>query len=163
MIWKMEDPLLRLTMARGSSQGEGRFKSKNFFNKVHFDALQGMDVLHPLFAIMKFSDWFYSEEFPVSEFAKWLNYPEYQVQRLIVYMAMEGFVFYDPESGTVTMKPQLMDYLNANAGLIDYDVIDFISNVNAPQNNATLDLNSKELTIYGIPRIFISDSQNKQT
>ena len=160
LIWNIEDPLVRITMARGATIGKARFKSTNYFNRSHFLKMQGMDNIHPLFALKKFADWYYSDEFHISELAKWLKMPDSKVQHLIVRLATEGFVFYDPKANIVRIKPQLNDYLEAFSGKIDYDVIDFISNTKAPQNNAILDLNSNELTIFGIPRIFISDSQN---
>ena len=35
----------------------------------------GLDDYHPLNRLIKFAEWFYSETFPVAEFAKWLNKP----------------------------------------------------------------------------------------
>ena len=160
LIWKMEEPIMRLTMARGNTMGEARFKSSSFYNSVHYDRMQGMDTQHPLWVLKRFAEWYYSEEFPVKELADWMNKPIHQIQRLIMRLALDGFVFYDPESDVAIIKPQLYDYIDAHAGTIDYDVIDFISNTRAPQDNAILNLNNNELTINGIPRIFLSDSQN---
>lgn len=160
LIWNIDDPLVRITMPRGATIGKARFKSSNYFNKTHFLKMQGMDNIHPLFALKKFAEWYYSDEFEVVELAKWLKMPESKVQHLIVRLSTEGFVFYDPETNIVRIKPQLNDYLDAFGGDIDYDVIDFISNTKSPQNNAILNLNNNELAIFGIPRIFISDSQN---
>lgn len=160
LIWNIDDPIVRLTMPRGATIGQARFKSSNYFNRTHFLKIQGMDNLHPLYALKKFSEWYYSDEFHVSELANWLKMPDSKVQHLIVRLSTEGFVFYDPETNIVRIKPQLNDYIDAFGGKIDYDVIDFISNTKAPQNNAILNLSNNELTIFGIPRIFISDSQN---
>jgi len=119
-----------------------------------------MEAQHPLYSPKKFAEWYYSEEFPVSELAKWMDKPEYQVRRLIVQLAIKGFVFYNPETGDVTIKKELYKYLNAFAGKIDYDVMSFLSRTHAPVDNAVINLNNYNMTINGVPVIFLSDSQN---
>lgn len=160
LIWNLDDPLVRLTLARGSAFGQARFKSASYYNENHFFKMQALDDQHPLYLLKKFSDWYYSAEFPVSELADWMGKPLYQIQHLVTRMALDGFVFYKVETGMIIIKQQLLDYLSANGKNIDYDVIDFISNVRAPGNNAVLNLKNNDLTIFGIPRVFISDSQN---
>ena len=55
----------------------------------------GLDDYHPLTRLKKFSEWYYSETFPVSEFAKWLKNPVEKCTGLCIDMANRGFVFYD--------------------------------------------------------------------
>jgi hypothetical protein len=52
------------------------------------------------------------------------------------------------------------DYIDASLMKRDYDVIRFVSRTDAGKENAKLDLQTKDLTINGIPTIFLSDSQN---
>jgi len=160
LVWKLDEPIVRLTLSRGSALGEARFKSASYFNENHFFKMQAMDDLHPLFLLRKFSEWYYADEFPVSDLADWMGKPLYQIQLLVTRMAIDGFVFFKAETGMVKIKQQLLDYLAASGKNIDYDVIDFVSTVRAPGDNATLNLINNELTINGIPRVFISDSQN---
>ncbi len=160
LIWKLDDPIVKLTLSRGSAHGEARFKSASYFNENHFFKMQALDDQHPLFLLRKFSEWYYSDEFPITELADWMGKPLYQVQLLVTRMAIDGFVFYRVETGMVEIKQQLLDYLSASGKDIDYDVIDFTSTVRAPGDNAVLNLENNELTINGIPRVFISDSQN---
>lgn len=160
LVWKLDDPIVRLTLSRGSALGEARFKSASYFNENHFFKMQALDEQHPLFLLRKFSEWYYSDEFPVSDLADWMGKPLYQVQHMVTRMAIDGFVFYKAETGMIKIKQQLLDYLAASGKNIDYDVIDFVSTVRAPGNNAVLNLENNELTINGIPRVFISDSQN---
>lgn len=159
-IWNMEDSVARLTRLRGTTIGEADFWSLNFFNNRHFYSLQGMDEMNPLQVVKKFTEWYYRDEFPVGELAKWMGMPEHTARRMLVQLALEGFIFYNPETGEAKVKKELYDYLEAFAGHIDYDVMMFKSKTNAPVDNALLNLNSKELTINGVPSIYLSDSQN---
>ena len=60
----------------------------------------------------------------------------------------------------ISIKKKLNSYLNSSAGSIDYDVVDFISNTQAPLENAVLNMETYDLTINGINHIAVSDSQN---
>ncbi len=59
-----------------------------------------------------------------------------------------------------TIRPRLHDYLAASVSKIDYDVISIPSTTNMPVDNAIFDFRNYNLTINGVSRIFLSDSQN---
>lgn len=158
--WKIDEPNIKFKMAKGAALGQATFESINFFNENHFYRIQALDEIHPLVILKKFGEYYYSDEFPVSELAKVLQKPTSQIIQLCIRLSTDGFVYYDEQTGEVILKEKLHDYLDAYAGKIDYDVIDFVSNTTAPQENASLDLRTMELTINGVPEIHISDSQN---
>jgi len=160
LSWKIDEPRINLTMSRGASLGQARFESISYYNEIVFFRIQGIDKQHPLFTLKKFAKWYYSETFPVDELAKWMNKPPYQIKQLCVRLSTGGFIYYDQNTGEVTIKKRLYDFIDAFAGEIDFDVIDFVSNTRAPLENATLDLNTNNLTINGVSQIFLSDSQN---
>ena len=159
-VWKAEKNRALFTRLRGTTIGTGKFWSTNFFNAKTYYRLQGMDAMNPLYLLKKFAEWYYSDEFPVEELAKWMKKPEYQVRRLLVHLAVEGFVFYNPETGEVKLKKELYDYLDAFGGKIDYDVMSFLSRTKAPVDNAVIDMHNFDMTINGVPTIFLSDSQD---
>ncbi len=158
--WKIDEPIIKFTMAKGAALGQATFESSNFFNENHFYRIQALDATHPLVILQKFGEYYYSDEYPVEELAKFLQKPTPQIIQLCIRLSTDGFVYFDEESVEVTLKQKLHDYLDAYAGKIDYDVIDFVSNTTAPLENASLDLRNMELTINGVPEIHISDSQN---
>lgn len=139
--------------------GQALFESTTFFNADYFLKLMGLDNDHPLTRLKKFSEWFYSETFPVSEFAKWLGKSEESVSALCIDMATKGFIFYDRANQEVTIKQKTKDYIDSYAGKKDYDVVSIYSETKAPVDNAVLDLNNYGLTINGVESVFISDSQ----
>ena len=94
--------------------------------------LMGIDEYHPLNRLIKFAEWFYSETFPVAEFAKWLNKPEEAVTGLCIDMANKGFIFYDRTNNEVTIKKKTKDFLDSYAKRKDYDILDIVSETKAP-------------------------------
>lgn len=157
--WDMNGSKVILSRPRGSSLGQAIFESVSFFNSGYFLKLLGIDQYHPLNRLKQFSDFYYSETFPVSEFAKWLNKPEELVTGLCIDMANQGFVFYDRANHEVTIKKKVNDFLEAFAGKKDYDVLSILSETEAPVDNAVLDLSDFDLTVNGVKNVFLSDSQ----
>ncbi|MCX6333626.1 MAG: hypothetical protein NT092_04890 [Bacteroidia bacterium] len=109
--------------------------------------------------LRKFADWYYSDTFPIEEFARWINKPLESATALCTDMANKGFLFYDRKFNVVTLKKKVNDFLTANAKKKDYDVMYFTSETKAPVDNAVLDLKNYRLKVNGVKSIFLSDSQ----
>jgi|WetSurSiteA1Bulk_404760.scaffolds.fasta_scaffold00492_7 hypothetical protein len=159
LTWDMTSSKVIISRAKGAAMGQALFESSSFFNAEDFLKLMSLDDYHPLTRLKKFSEWYYSETFPVSEFAKWLNKPEEIVAGLCIDMANRGFVFYDRTNQEVTIKQKTKDYINSYAGKKDYDVISVYSETKAPVDNAVLDLKNYNLEVNGVKSVFLSDSQ----
>ena len=160
LVWKMNEPVMHFTALLGSQIGNANFESVNFFNNEDYQSMQLMDEVHPLVSIRSFARFMGVEQFLAEDYARYLKKPVAQVKQLLMRMAAKGFLFYDNETGMATIRPRLQDYLAASIAKIDYDVISFPSRTNAPVENAVFDLRNYDLTINGIPQIFVSDSQN---
>jgi hypothetical protein len=159
LSWNMNESKIILSHARGASLGVAQFESTSYFNSNYFLHLMGIDDYHPLNRLIKFSEWFYSETFPVAEFAKWLDKPVEAVTGLCIDMANEGFIFYDRINNEVTIKKKTKDFLDSYARRKDYDIINIISETKAPMDNAVLDLRKFGLTVNGVTGVLLSDSQ----
>ena len=159
LSWDMSSSKILISRPRGAAMGQALFQSVSFFNADYFLKLLNLDNYHPLTRLKQFSEYYYSQTFPVSEFAKWLNKPEEVVTGLCIDMANKGFVFYDPINQEVTIKPKINDYIDSFAKKKDYDVISIYSETKAPVDNAVLDLNNYDLTVNGVKNVFLSDSQ----
>ncbi len=160
LVWKMNEPVMRFTATLGSTIGKANFESVSFFNNEQYLNMQLMDEVHPLVSIRSFARYMGVEEFLADDYARYLKKSISQVKQLLMRMAAQGFLYYDSESGMAAIRPRLHDYLAASVAKIDYDVISFPSRTTAPVENAMFDLRNYDLTINGIPRIFVSDSQN---
>jgi len=159
MSWNMNESKIVLSRARGASLGQAQFESTSFFNSDYFLQLMGLDDYHPLNRLTKFAEWFYSQTFPVAEFAKWLDKSIEAVTGLCIDMANKGFVFYDRVNNEVTIKKKTKDYLDSYAKKKDYDIIKIMSETKAPTDNAILDLKKFGLTVNGVSGVLLSDSQ----
>lgn len=160
LTWKMDESKVKMSRARGASMGQAYFESEAFYNQNEFHRLMALDEFHPLYRLSQFAEWYYSDTFPINEFARWMNQaPEYATS-LCIELANNGFLFYDRANDEVTIKNKLYDYINSYAKQQDYDVISIVSETESPVDNAVLDMDDYRLTINGIPRIFLSDSQN---
>ncbi len=159
LSWNMNESRIILSRARGASLGRAEFESSAFFNSDYFMQLMGLDDYHPLYQLIKFAEWYYSETFPVPEFAKWLNRPQESVTGLCIDMANKGFVYYDRTNNEVTIKQKTKDFIAAYAKKKDYDVLDILSETKSPLDNASLDLKNFNLTVNGVRGVFLSDSQ----
>ncbi|MEI6050672.1 MAG: hypothetical protein WCS03_17380 [Bacteroidota bacterium] len=159
LSWNMNESKIILSRARGASLGMAQFESSSFFNSDYFLRLMGLDEYHPLNRLIKFAEWYYSETFPVVEFAKWLNKPEEVVTGMCIDLANRGFVFYDRANNEVTIKKKTKDFLDSFAKRKDYDALNIVSETEAPTDNAILDLKTYNLTINGVSRVSLSDSQ----
>lgn len=158
--WKIDQPLINLTMARGSTIGKARFQSENFYNQTQFESLQAMDDIHPLVALRKYSRLIKSDQFDAVGFANYRNKSISQVRQVLMAMAQQGFIYYNIQNDEVRLKKRMYDYLESSTGKIDFDVMDLNSSTQAPTQNAILNTDNFDLIINGIPRIFLSDSQN---
>jgi hypothetical protein len=159
LSWNMNESKIILSHARGASMGKAQFESASSFNSSYFLQLMGLDTYHPLNRLIKFAEWFYSETFPVEEFAKWLDKPLESVTGLCIDMANKGFVFYDRTNNEVTIKKKTKDFLDFYAKRKDYDILNIVSETKAPADNAILDLKKYGLTVFGVSGVLLSDSQ----
>ena len=159
LSWNMNESSIIMSRAKGASLGNAEFESSSFFNSDYFMRLMGLDEYHPLNRLIKFAEWYYSETFPVAEFAKWLNKPEEAVAGMCMDMANRGFIFYDRINNEITIKKKTKDFLDSYARRKDYDILNIVSETKAPVDNAILDLKTYNLTINGVSGVLLSDSQ----
>jgi len=129
--WKNEADVLSFTYDFGTSQEQRAavFESQNYFDAELYDRLQGMDKVHPLVALSRYS---YKYDKPVltkGEAATALDKFIDQVESTLLTLSSLGFISYDSELNTVTINPKLKTFVNAKVGKVDYDNIVFTSDL----------------------------------
>jgi len=159
LFWNRGECLMKFQALLGSSIGRATFESSTFFNYELFMGLQGMDYLHPLANLAAYSKMVQGRTFNTGPYSDFVGYTEYQIKHQLMTLSKLGFVYFDDETLMITLRQKLFDYIEASIRKRDYDVIRFNSRVEGI-SNAELDLQSRDLTIRGIPFIFLSDSQN---
>jgi len=159
LSWNRGESSMKLQALQGTSVGRASFESSAFFDYGFFMDLQGMDIEHPLAQLYTYSNMLGGRTFAMPNYASYIAYPLYQVRHLLMSLAKYGFVYYDDSNDLITVRQKTFDYISASMRQRDYDVIRFISRLEGA-SNAQLDLYSHDLTISGIPVIYLSDSQN---
>ena len=159
LSWNRGDSVINLQALQGTSVGRATFESNTYFDMDFFTELQGMDYEHPLAQLYTFSRMLQGRTFALLNYADYLGYPPYQVRHLLMTLSKYGFVYYDDATDLITVRQKTFDYISASMKQRDYDVIRFNSRTQG-KSNAQLDLHTRDLSISGIPVIFLSDSQN---
>jgi hypothetical protein len=158
--WVRSEPEMNLQAALGTALGNGLFESFDYFDLTTYENLQGMEYQNPLADLYSYSNMVGGMTFSVEGYAAYMGKAAYILRHQFMQLSKAGFVYFDFEVDEVTLRPKLFDYIDASLMKRDYDVIRFISRTDAGKENAKLDLQTKDLTINGIPTIFLSDSQN---
>ncbi len=159
LFWTRGEGLMKFQAMLGTSIGRATFESNTFFNYDFFMGLQGMDYSHPMAQLAAYSNMVRGRTFNSGPYSDYAGYAEYQIKHQLMALAKLGFVYYDDETNMITLRQKLFDDIEASIRKRDYDVIRFNSRVEGV-SNAELDLYTHDLTIQGIPIIFLSDSQN---
>ena len=128
-----------------------------------YDMVQAVDKFHPLILISDYIKKINKNKFYVSDLAGFTGIPLDQMRTYLGALASYGFFFMIFQMSY--FGSLLQNYINANYGLDDYDVISLIQkrfeiNKNNKIVNAILDLKSRDLIISGVPEIKLSNARN---
>lgn len=158
LTWKQGDPVVQMGNLQGSTQTRASFESFDFFKEARYNAMLGMDAIHPM---VRLNDYMKQSGpvFSAQDFAVYTRLQKQQVIPMLIDMANKGYLDYDIQEEIVQMKPRLRQHILASAGKVDYDVLQFNSNSDDGVN-ATLNLLNNDLTLHGVARIILSDSQD---
>ncbi|MBE0662091.1 MAG: hypothetical protein IH597_06450 [Bacteroidales bacterium] len=159
LYWKLdEDEMTFGAMLGLSRESEATFESDNFFTKQRFNSIQGADARHPLILINGFIQGLGSNVFYHEELATHLNLSITQVSAMLISLANRGFLQYSPDDGKVVVKDRTHHYIDAINDRSDYDVIRVQSKVEGLVN-ARLNLKTFDLDIFGVPEVYLSNTQ----
>jgi len=158
LYWKQGDPVVEMGNLQGSTQTRASFESFDYFKRKRYDAMLGIDPVHPLVRIRDYQKQS-GDVFSAKEFSVFTRLQMSQVVPMLIDLANKGYIDYDVETETVRVKDRLKEHILASAGKRDYDVIQFNSN-SEDGVNATLNLLNYDLALKGVSRIVVSDSQD---
>tara|TARA_B100001093_G_scaffold328588_1_gene313608 strand:+ start:60865 stop:65322 length:4458 start_codon:yes stop_codon:yes gene_type:complete len=163
--WSTDSTILTFGSLPGTSESNIRFESTDMYLQSRYDLVQGVDKFHPLILISDYVKSINKNRFYVSDLARYSGIPLLQMRTYLGTLSSYGFIFYDFSDESIMVQPMLQNYINANYGLDDYDVISFNSkrfdvNKNNKIVNAVLDLNTRDLMISGVPEIKLSNARN---
>lgn len=158
IFWSINTPTLEFSMVSQLKNLRVVFESFNLYDEGRLQRYRRVTSVDPVAKLKDYAD---SGQFqvPADEFAKYLNsnYTITSILGSIFDMVEDGFIYYDPDTDIITIREKTINYIESRAGNIDYDRIALISE--SDQENAQLDLETKELIVTGVKNITVSDSQ----
>ncbi|MDP1622777.1 MAG: hypothetical protein Q8M08_10620 [Bacteroidales bacterium] len=159
LYWKVGEPRISFEMMKGpSKESKAVFESSSYYSLHRYEKLKGIDEINPLNLVKNFITKNKTQDFTLSEYTAYIKKPIEQVEVQLLTLANRGFLVYDFDEKTAHVNKKLIDYVNAQAGKADYDVIFFNSFVTNAANGV-LSLDSFDLRLQGVPMIVLSDSQ----
>ncbi len=157
--WKMNESNIYFEMIKGiSNESNAGFVSTNHYSDQEYYSLQGIDLINPIVVIKKYSKIYNTRKVRINTLADFIKKPKEQAVAMIMRLANKGFVVYNIDKKEAYVKDRLFDFLDAKAGIIDYDAIKLNSKTTF-ESNAKLDIDKFDLTINGVSQIILSDSQ----
>ncbi|MBU2650697.1 MAG: hypothetical protein KKA81_07170, partial [Bacteroidetes bacterium] len=159
LYWALDSGKITFESLRSfNNESKAVFESDNFFSERDYHTLQGLDPVNPLILIRDYTTTFGTYVIKPQLLADYMKKPEEQAIAMLVMLEGKGFLVYDAERREAIVKERLFDYIASKAGRNDYDVMRIISQTQM-ESNAILDMKTFDLTINGVPEIFLSDPQ----
>ncbi|MEI7895787.1 MAG: hypothetical protein WCJ26_02030 [bacterium] len=159
LYWIVGGPTINFEMTKGPTKvSKAVFESSNYYSLHRYEKLRGIDEINPLNLISKFISGRKSREFTLGELTAYMSKPIEQVEVQLLTLANRGFLVYNYDTKVAHVNKKLTDYVLAQSGKSDYDVIFFNSTVTNAANGV-LSLDSFDLKLQGVPMIMLSDSQ----
>ncbi len=155
IYWKLGDPIVDFAPLFGSTDISAHFDSFDFFDANIYDRLTGMGA-NPLVQIQYFTNQYGDITFPTSDLASFMRSTKADLEFMLFDLTTNGFIDYDIDRQLVTVKEKLNNYIDSRKGDRDFDVIVVNSN---DKKNAQINLLSNDLTINGVKKVSLSNSQ----
>ena len=157
IFWKMNTPILDFKMV---SQRKGQkviFESFNLYEPNKLEKYRIHSRNDPVTMLAGYGE--PGDQVHIEDFAKYIN-PNYNATTImgtIFEMVEDGYIYYNPDTDIITIREKTKNYIASSKGEIDYDRIALISE--SKNENAQLDIETKELVVTGVKAIQLSDSQ----
>jgi len=159
MYWNLDSNTVNFESVPGINRiSVNDFISNYFFSQFEFYKIQGIDDKNPLYIIRDYSRSYGTNEITPGSLAQYMNKSPEQVKAMMLKLSIQGFLYYDLVNDKAIIQDRLNQYIEANTGKKDYDVIRINSETNNI-SNATLNLDNYDLLVRGVNEVFLSDSQ----
>jgi len=159
LYWKTNQPTLDFRIIKMFTDStSSSFESSNYYRIQNYLKLQGIDQQNPLMYVYQYSQKMKSKSFSILGFAVFLGVQEYNAKSILEGLASQGFLTFNNKRTMAIINEKLYLYLKAYSGTSDYDVITFDSKTKN-KNNAILDIDKYDLSIEGVDKVRLSDSQ----
>lgn len=168
LSWYIDQPKMEFRMIEGNTQTVADFESQNFFRPQLYEKLEDLNGGSPVLQVANYSKAIKSRDMSVDDLATYMRITADEVRPIIFRMAIIGLVSYDPQTDRLHGEDKLFTFIDNAARKADYDVLDYHSedpakyaaNDSTARDNGVMDLNTFDISINGVQRVDVSDSQN---
>lgn len=158
LVWNLNESQIEFWIFNGKSQISGVFESERYYQANKYSSMQGIYRFHPLQMLIHYSETHKRDSvFMADDIAKANKIEPVTVRGAMVQLMKLGFIDYNVKTGMIRLRPKARHYVLARRDKSDYDNI-ILYSLQPHGANATLDLNTNELTVNGVEKVFLSDS-----
>ncbi|HWZ21679.1 MAG TPA: hypothetical protein VNW06_03445, partial [Cytophagaceae bacterium] len=155
--WDMNKSDIEFNIVSAKNQVPAIFESEEFYHYDKYIRLKGLYNFHPLAVIVYYGTQNKSDEFYASDVAKSAGLIENTFKGAMFQLMKQGYIDYNRKTGLIRLRPKAKHYSLSARSKKDYDNVTFVS-LSPGAVNATLNLETHELFVRGVERIYISDS-----
>lgn len=157
--WDMNSDSLNISILNAKGILPAVFESRAYFNRERLSEMTGVFSFNPVVVAFSYGSKNKSREFYAADLAKDFNLNENAVLAAMKMLWYRGFINYDPDLQKVYIKDKLIHYVRSQRKRIDYDEL-LINSLATHKPNATLNLENNEMTVRGIDKFYISETQD---
>jgi len=158
IYWKLDEPFFTLTSIKGSAESKATLQSNFYFRELQYDRLDGLGEISPLYLIKQYCDKNKTRSFSGAEMARHFKDDPSSVRQFLMRLSVAGLANYNVDKDQCEITERFFHYINARARKSDYDIIEF--NSMTGEVNGKMSLLDNDLRLFGVPKIFLSDSQS---
>ena len=107
LLWQIDSDKIFLTKKRSTAIGNATYTSSNFYTIAEFEKIMMRDDFHPLITIKNYAKRIQSEQFYGEDLARFLGYDDYQIKQMLMFLSVDGFIFYDTDKDEAIIKKKL--------------------------------------------------------
>ncbi len=157
--WDIHSDSMNISVLNAKSMIPATFESINYFSTEKLEEMSGVYKFNPVVAVYSYANRKRTNEFYTSDFASEMKLNEKAVNSAMSLLWYRGFIDYDPDYKKVTVKEKLVHYVKSRRKRKDYDEL-LITSLSKSAPNATLNTENDEMTIRGIDKFYISETQD---
>lgn len=157
--WKTDGTELEFGNLAGSGTiSTVSFESSSYYTYRKYREIQGIDEISPVQRTYDYASGG-NNEFSARDFSNYIGLDQGQTLLMIHTLCRHGLVTFNENSGMVTVKSKLVDYMNAFSKNKDFDYDALTLESTTRGTNARMDIGSFNLMIDGVEQFVVSDSQ----
>jgi hypothetical protein len=157
LTWNLREPNIEFAVLSAKNQQTADFESREFFTNSRYQQLKSINKIHPLQMLVGYSQSHDNvKTLNVLDIATELNISQPNLRSAMAGLARDGYIQWNGQTGEATILPKGAHYVAAARDRKDYDHI-AIKSLSGSGRNATLNLNTNDLTVRGVERFNFSD------